>query len=111
MGRIFHNFQIPFPGNAPDRVHVARQTAVVHGHNRPGTRGDSLGDGPWIDVSILTNVGEHGRRSYMNDRIDCGAERERRGDDFVASLDSSPARAKCRAAVPELSAKAWRAPV
>jgi hypothetical protein len=70
------------PGQEPDGVHIARQPGEVHGDDSPRLAGDPRLNGGWIDVSVRPHVRQHGRRTGVDNRVDCRAERQRGGNHF-----------------------------
>jgi hypothetical protein len=88
MSRVLDDLQTVLCGQRPDRVHPARQAAVVHGQDGPGARRDHGLDVLGIEIEIVADIGEHRGGAGLQDHVDGGAEGERRGDHLVARPDA-----------------------
>ena len=89
MGGVLEQQQVVPPRDVRQLVHAARLPAVVDGHNRLRPRRDLRLDLLRVDVVVVeADVGEDGLRALEEDRVDGGAEGERRRDHLVALADA-----------------------
>jgi hypothetical protein len=85
MRRILDDPQAVFRRDPVDRVHVAREAAVMQCEDRLRRRRHRRLDvvGVEIEVGVAEDVAEDRRRSGVEDRVRGGHEVERRKHDFV----------------------------
>ena len=88
LRRVLHHLQ-PMPAsNRHDGIHLARDTRVVHRHDRPGARGNGRFDQALIKIQrILANIHKHRHAAAQHKSIGGGNKGKRRHDNFVARLD------------------------
>ena len=68
-----------------DRVHLARDAGVVHGHDRAGALGDRRLDEALVEVErVVADVDEHRHAAAQHERVRGRHERERGHDHLVA---------------------------
>ena len=72
-------------GDRQDRVHLAADAGVVHGHDRPGARRDGRSQQALVEVErVRADVGEDRPGAAQDERVRRGDEGEGRHDHLVA---------------------------
>src|SRR5262245_35007412 len=84
MRSIFNYEQTLVAANAPDRIHVTRQTVNMDWYNRTRSIRYFSAYRFRIDVAIVPNIGQHRSCSGVKDGIDGGTERHRRRDHLIS---------------------------
>jgi len=86
VGGVVDYPQVVVVGNFLDGLHVARVTVAMHWHDGCGVRGDGSFNSGWVEVqSVGVHIHKHGFDAVPEQRMGCGHEGIRRGDDLASN--------------------------
>ena len=89
LGGVFHDPHPRLVGKLPDGPHVGALPVQVDGHERGRPLVQCADHVGWVDAEVaIADVGEAGDGADLEDRVQCGDERERAGDDLITVSDT-----------------------